>query len=154
VAESFLTRKLGPFPVWAYLGAVTAGLGAWAWIEHGKSSSSSAGGSDSDGGDQAPPDVVIQNQLPPEAPAPGSGGSTGTTDPNRGSGKTGPVRRVATGKQSLTQIAKSRHTTVAHIISVTRASKEISPANLKKFLDAARNPRQPLPKGTVYYTSN
>lgn len=147
-----LTQKAGPLPLWGWGLAGTAAAGGLYLWERSKSNSSSASSEDdsSSSGDTQAPDYVfdITSQLPPEATTPTTGGTNPTGK------QKGPFRRTSNGKQSLAQIAKSRHTTVAHIVAVTKASKEIDPANLKKFLAAAKSPDKPLPKGTVYYTSS
>lgn len=152
-----LGEKFGPLPVWGWAGIATAAAGAAFLWERSKSQNSASPASDttagSTSGDDAPPDYVFQitNQLPTEA---GTPSKTGNAHPVVGQAKKGPFRRTATGKESLAQIAKSRHTTVAHIVATTKASKEINSANLAKFLQAAASPNKPLPKGTVYYTSS
>lgn len=150
-----LGEKLGPLPVWGWAGIATAAAGAAFLWERSKSKNSASPADATAGdvsGDTAPPDYVFQitNQLPPEA---GTPSKTGTPKPVPGNPK-GPFRRTANGKESLAQIARSRHTTVAHIVAVTKSSKEINSANLAKFLKASEHPNKPLPKGTVYYTTN
>lgn len=65
------------------------------------------------------------------------------------------TRHVATGNESLDQVAHSRRTTTAHIIATTQMSDEISKPNLAKF-DAyvAHGTSKKMPNGLVYYTSN
>jgi hypothetical protein len=70
--KEMLTSKVGPIPVWGWLGAATAGIGAWAWVERSRSKSASSGASSSSSSSEGVPDYVfqIQNQLPPEAGTP------------------------------------------------------------------------------------
>jgi len=74
----------------------------------------------------------------------GGGGGNPGPKPNR------PVRHVSTGKETFNQIAKADHTSVAHIVSVSKKSPE-SEANLDKLLAWASKPGTRR-KGIVYYT--
>lgn len=66
-----LTEKIGPLPTWGWLGLATASIGGWALIEHYRMATA-ASSTGTATGSTTPPDFVfnIQNQLPPEAPAP------------------------------------------------------------------------------------
>ena len=163
--ESALKHKVGPLPTWGWLAIATGAGGAYYLYERNKASTASTA---SMATSAAPPDTVLQitNQMPPEAPAPHRKGHPQPPrhhhkpphkhpkPPHKHPEAYGPVRRVSTGTQSLAEVAKQRHTTVAHLIAVTKTSKEISPANLKKFLAAAGHPNEKLPKGLVYFTSH
>lgn len=77
----------------------------------------------------------------------GQGGGGGTKSPK-------PKRHVASGTESLAAVAKSRHTTALHIISVTNSA-PLSAANKSKFQKYVRGgTAKRMPAGLVYYTSN
>jgi hypothetical protein len=78
----------------------------------------------------------------------GGGGGGGGGNPNPPPGKR--VRHVSTGKETFNQIARADHTSVAHIVSVSKKSPE-SEANLDKLLAWASRPGTRR-KGVVYYT--
>lgn len=69
MADTLLTRKLGPLPTWGWLGIATAGFGAY--YLYSKNSSASTGTS-STTSSSAVPDYVFQNynQVPAPAPPP------------------------------------------------------------------------------------
>jgi hypothetical protein len=62
------TRKIGPLPMWAWLGIVLAGIGVWAVIEHKKSSSTAASTADETDASQVP-QFVNQTYTSPSPPS-------------------------------------------------------------------------------------
>ena len=142
-----LTRRIGPLPTWAWVAIVGGVIVAYELYKSYSSGSTAASSTATPASDV--PQFVNQTYVsgvPPTAPGP-----PGPTGPP-GTGHS-PNRRVATGEDTLTAIAKERGTTVAHLIAVTKAA-PISAENLKKFLAAAAHPNRKLPKGTVFYTTN
>lgn len=152
-------RKIGPLPGWGWmtLAAVAAGGYLWWRNRQGANAAQAAASTDASAADQAVGDDVqgqlstVQTELQDLQGAESAEGST--TPPNSGTGgdKAKPTRHVSTGKESLNQIAKSRHTSVAHIVAVSRAAPEKGP-NLERLLDWAAKPGARR-KGIVYYTS-
>lgn len=148
MTENVMTRKIGPLPTWGWVGITGGVIVAY---ELYKSRSSAAAAVSSGTGSSTVPQFVNQTYVSPGPPMAPHGEDNDKDD--KGKGGTGPFRQVATGTESLNQIAKARGTTVAHIIAITKAS-HIDDKNLKAFLAAAAHPGRKLPKGTVYYTSN
>jgi arylsulfatase A-like enzyme len=89
------------------------------------------------------------------APKPGPRGKTGPAGkPGKSATGGGPYRHVASGKQSLDQLARQRHTTVKALENETLGSKELDDENRRKFAAYIRGgTRRRMPKGLVYYTS-
>ena len=163
------TRKIGPLPMWAWLAIGLGVIGVY-YVWQSKQNSSASDTTSSDTGDDTNASQVPQfvNQTytsvtPPAAPT-SSSSSTSTATATSPAGAAGAssakqpwYRHVATGTETLAQIAKARGTTVAHIIAVSKSSSGHggeNAANLKKFLAAAAKPNTKLPKGTIYYTTN
>lgn len=148
---NFLTRKIaGKVPVWVIGLAVVA---LWYWYtNYGPGASSSAGTTSASTSPGT--GVVDVNVTGPAQQVTGSGhGHRGGRHSHNGTGP--PYREVATGNESLDQVAKRRHTTVAHIEQVTRASHEITAANKARFNTyVAHGTSRPMPRGLVYYTSH
>lgn len=155
---NILQRKIGPLPGWAWAGL--AGVGALAWFyfrnRQGQSAADAAASvpdttaavGDDVQGELSTIQTEIQN-LQGEESQEGS-----TTPVNSGTGgghKPTYVRHVSTGKETLNQIAKSRHTSVAHIVSVSKAGPE-DKENLARLLKWAAHPGTRR-KGVVYYTA-
>jgi Rv2525c-like, glycoside hydrolase-like domain len=67
-------------------------------------------------------------------------------------GVNGDVRHVATGKESLVQIAGERNTTVGHLIEVSQA--HLNAKNAAKFNQYLEPGYGLMPKGLVYWTGH
>ena len=171
---SAFKRKLGPFPMWAWLAIGAAIIIGASVILRKKSAASTADTSNTS--DQTAADSTLAADIPqfvnqtyttvtpPAAPAPvpvvgpmgppGPPGPTGTPgSPGKPAPKPKAYREVAVGGESLASIAKQRNTTVAHLVQVTEAN--LDPANLAKFKKyVAGGTSKKMPKGLVYWTSN
>src|SRR5215831_2171208 len=158
---NILQRKIGPLPGWAWAGL--AGVGALAWFyfrnRQGQNAANAATGDTLAATDESAVGDDIQGQLSTIQTEiqnlQGQESQEGSTTPgNSGTGTSStdkPVRHVSTGKETFNQIAKARHTSVAHIVSVSKASPE-SKANLAELLKWAAHPGTRR-KGVVYYTA-
>jgi hypothetical protein len=133
----FLARRIGPVPIWLIAVAL---LGLWWWYENygpgatGETPVTPAGAPSEPTGQ---PDIFIVNEK------------------GAGKGKeAGPYREIATGAESLDQVAAKRHTTAAHIVQVTRAAPHISRPSLERFNKyVAGGTSKKMPAGLVYYTT-
>ena len=155
---NILQRKFGPLPGWgwaALAGVVAAG---YLWYRNRQGASAAAAGAATDTAGAVGDDVqgqlsTIQTEIQGLQGEEATEGST--TPANSGTGTSGgsnvSYRHESTGKETLNQIAKSRNTSVAHIVAVSSTSPE-SKANLAKLLDWAKHPGTRR-KGVVYYTS-
>src|SRR5215468_2710343 len=152
---NILQRKIGPLPGWAWAGLAGVGALAW-WYFRNRSGQAAADASAGEDANAAVGDDVqgqlstIQTEIQNLQGEESQEGST--TPANSGTGTSpAPVRHESTGKETLNQIAKSRHTSVAHIVAVSKASPE-SKDNLAKLLSWAAHPGTRR-KGVVYYTA-
>jgi len=152
-------RKIGPLPGWAW--ALTAALaaGGYLWYRNRQGSSAADSAAAAEDVNAAVGDDVqgqlatIQTELQTLLGTESQEGEP--TPPNSGSGGGGKqqyYRHVSTGKESLNQIAKSRGTSVAHIVAASKASPE-SKANLAELTRWASHPGTRR-KGVVYYTTH
>lgn len=159
---NILQRKIGPLPGWAWAGL--AGVGALAWFyfrnKSGQSAADAAAATDTTGavGDDVQGELsTIQSEIQNLQGSESQEGETtpansGGIDPGGPLKGKAPVRHVSTGKETLNQIAKSRNTSVAHIVAVSKAGPE-DKSNLDRLLKWAAHPSTRR-KGVVYYTSN
>jgi hypothetical protein len=155
---NILQRKFGPLPGWGW--AALAGVAALGWWyfknRQGQAAANTAAATDTTGavGDDVQGELsTIQTEV---QNLQGSESQEGSTTPaNSGTSSTGSnspaIRHVSTGKETFNQIAKSRGTSVAHIVAVSKAGPE-SQANLAKLIEWAAHPGTRR-KGVVYYTT-
>lgn len=139
------TRKIGPLPMWGWVAIIVAGILAYRWWSNRNTSTTSSG--------SATTPAVVVTTPPEQEPAGSRDPGDGNRHKPRGPGGGREFRHVATGKETLAEVARARHTTVAELVAVTRASREISPENLRKFLAYAKHPNRKMPAGLVYYTA-
>lgn len=166
-------KKLGPVPVWGWASMALAGILIYMYIKNKNSTASTSSTTAADAsGDSAAagtgagqiPEFVNQTYTtvtPPTEPTTGPAGPTGPT------GATGPPGVAppkapdllkANGKQSLAQLAKSRNTSVAHLVSVSEhaagpgylTSEQL--AAFEKYVKGGTN--KPMPKGLALLVSN
>ena len=148
-------RKFGPLPGWGWMALAGVAAAGYLWYRNRQGASAADAGAASDTSGAVGDDVqgqlaTIQTELQNLQGEESTEGST--TPASSGTGKTpAPTRHESTGKESLNQIAKSRNTSVAHIVAVSEASPE-NKANLAKLLAWAKHPGTRR-KGVVYYTS-
>jgi len=158
---NILQRKIGPLPGWAWAGLAGVGALAW-WYFRGRSGQAAADAATSSEdanaavgddiqGQLATIQTEIQNLQQSESQE-GDESTPANSGTSTGGSKSPAVRHVSTGKETLNQIAKSRNTSVAHIVSVSRKGPE-SKENLAKLVAWARHPGTRR-KGIVYYTSH
>jgi hypothetical protein len=151
-------RKFGPLPGWGWMALAGVAAAGYLWYRNKKGASAAQAAASTDSGAAA--DAVgsdIQGQLSTiqteiEALQGAQSADTDTDTDDGGGGKKGkrPTRHVSTGKETFNQIAKADHTSVAHIVSVSKKSPE-NEANLDKLLSWAARPGTRR-KGVVYYT--
>lgn len=157
----FWSKKAGPMPLWGWTALVMAVVIAVMYYrnQHSSSSGNNPGAVTADNTTDASliPQFVNQDYTtvtPPAAPTP-----TPTPAPPPTVNPGGPFREVAAGHLSLAQVAKARHTTVAHLISETESGAgtggHLTKANLAKFKRYVKHgTNKPMPKGLVYYVSS
>jgi hypothetical protein len=88
--ENVFTRKLGPLPMWAWVGILAAMILGWSLYKSKTSGASSqAGAADTTDASQVPQFV---NQTYTQPGPPGPVGPTGATGPPGPTGPTGPVQ--------------------------------------------------------------
>ena len=151
-------RKFGPLPGWGWMAlAAVAGAGYLWWrnrqgaqAAQAATSTDQTAAADAVGSDVQGQLSTIQTEIESLQGAQSTDTDTGTTGTTGTEGKPKLTRHVSTGKESFNQIARADHTSVAHIVSVSRKSPE-SRANLDKLLDWASKPGARR-KGIVYYT--
>jgi hypothetical protein len=175
-----LTRKVGPLPTWAWLAIIGVG-GATVWLiakhrqnaaaaaDAGTAAGGSSGGCQDASGNDVPCDqldsagqiATLQTELQDLAQEVSQLDKTGTVPPDQPPPARLPTffREIATGQQSLNAVAKARHTTVAHLEEVTRASAGkpggISAKNLAAFnAYVSKGTGHRMPRGLVYFTSS
>lgn len=157
-AGNAFTKKYGPLPGWGWAAlAAVAAVGVWWYRSHSGASAAQAAASqdttaatgDDIQGELATIQTEIQDLQGEESTEGGTGSGSGGG--GGGKGKKTSYRHVSTGKESFNQIAKARNTSVAHIVSVSKAGPEDA-ENLRK-LEAWANHPGTRRKGVVYYTS-
>jgi hypothetical protein len=127
-----LTRKLGPLPVWAWIGVGLGGLLAVMYFKKGSSSTASTTGTATTTGDSQIPQFVNQTYVtgtPPTTPAT-TGSVVGTTPITGTTGSSGTTPATNTppantyvvttnGAETLATIAKKQGVSIQDIISNT-----------------------------------
>lgn len=134
------TRKIGPLPMWAWLGIVGGAVVAWEFYRNQTTSSASTGSATPASDVPQFVNQVYTSPGPPMAPGPA---------PKPGLNVKDSTRIEATGSQSLSALAKQYGTTVALIMEYSKA--RLDAGNLKKLMAAAAHPARKLAKGTVLY---
>jgi hypothetical protein len=151
-------RKFGPLPGWGWMAlAAVAGAG-YLWYRNRQGSQAAQAATSTDqtaASDAVGSDIqgqlsTIQTEIESLQGAQSSDTDTDTDDGTGGKKGKRPTRHVSTGKETFNQIAKADHTSVAHIVSVSKKSPE-NEANLDKLLSWAARPGTRR-KGVVYYT--
>lgn len=151
-------KKMGPLPAWGWAAILLTGVIVFMYYKNKNSANTATSTNTADNSVAASqiPQFVNQtyvNGTPPAATP------TATTPPAAPASNF--FRNIATGKESLAAIAKSRNTTVAQLLATAQADFAAHPngggitqANLTALQDAAKTPNKPLKAGTVIYTSN
>lgn len=146
---------MSPMTLIVILGIGVVG-GAWFLLRRSKAQAaatdttgSAQGTAESQGNDFAGQIATLQTEI-----ADLQGALSGEdSDPHANAGAA--HRNIADGTRSLDQVATERHTSSAHIIAVTRASTEISDANLARFNKyVAGGTGRKMPAGLVFYTTH
>jgi hypothetical protein len=159
---NMFTRKLGPLPVWAWLGIMTAGgLGIYLYEQHKQATAAASTGK---GGQH--PKFSAEAFVPGYGHGHGGGrGGGGQPPPSpkprpkpQGGGQDVYRHVVSQEGLSLDQLASARHTTVQHIITTTEQGGQgghLSADNLARFKAYVRGgTNRPMPIGLVYLTSS
>jgi hypothetical protein len=132
--KNWLTRKIGPVPIWLIALAL---LAAWYWYEHyGPGATTAAAGTDA-------------GEVDVDVTEPG----TTTTSPAPFAGK----RQVASGSQSLNQWAAAHSTTAGAVTGTTEAAYaagQLDKANHTRFDQYLnKGTGHKMPRGLVFYSS-
>lgn len=166
-------KKMGPIPVWGWASIALAGILIYMYIKNKNAAASSdtsstaadaSGASAADGtGAGQIPEFVNQTYTtvtPPTEPTTGPAGPAGPTGATGPAGATtkAPDLIKANGKQSLAQLAKSRNTTVAHLVATSEHAAGpgfFTAAQLKAFEAYVKGgTNKPMPKGLAILVSN
>lgn len=155
--KNFLTRKIGPQPMWAWMAEVLGLALAYSLYKQRKSAASTSSTSSTSSASGAVPadqvpDVIIQG---PFTTGPTTGGTTSTAPappvqtPPTPPTATRPTSIVATGTDSgdLKNIAKSYGLTEAQLIAANPALKKLTVKVNGKTVGLYGS-GQPVPKGT------
>ena len=159
---NFFTKKFGPLPGWGWAALAAVGaVGYMYWRNRQNAAAAAAGGDTAgaaaDNSGAVTDDITgqlstIQTEIEALQGAESTEGSStgGGTSGSGGGGGSKYTRHTSQGNRSLNQIAKDNNTSVAHIVSLSKAAGE-SGTNLAKLEAWARKPGT-RPKGVVWYT--
>ena len=158
---NFFSKKYGPLPGWGWAALAAVGaVGYMYWRNRQNAAAAAAGGDTTgsaatDNSGAVTDDITgqlstIQTEIEAlQGEESSEGSSTGGSTSGTG-GKPKYTRHTSQGNRSLNQIAKDNNTSVAHIVSLSKAAGE-SGTNLAKLEAWARKPGT-RPKGVVWYT--
>ena len=145
-------RKIGPLPVWGWVGLAALGGGAYLWWRnHHKATSAttSTAVSTSTGAttstDYAGEVSTLQAEIQQLQGAALTPATTTTTQ-----GTSGHKAVTASGKESLNKIAAANGSSAAAIAEYTLANKKNISATLRKYLTSG-NYQARIPKGLVFW---
>jgi hypothetical protein len=164
-------KKIGPIPVWGWSGILLGAILIFMYIKNKNSASattSTAADADASGDSAAAgtgagqiPEFVNQTYTtvtPPTEPTVGPTGPAGPTGPPGVAPPQKPDLITANGKQSLAQLAKSRNTTVAHLVSTSEHAAGpgyLTAEQLAAFVKYVKGgTNKPMPKGLSILVSN